>query len=664
MDFFESQEQARRKSGVLVFLFFLATAGIVLTVYLLVFLLLLADADSASGAWNEMLGMADLLAMLGGLILAIIGLGTIFKMVQLRSGGAAVAELLGGRPLPPDAREPHERRVLNVVEEMAIASGLPVPPVYLLDKEEGINAFAAGLSPGDAVIGVTAGTAKLLSRSELQAVIGHEFSHILNGDMRLNIRLMSVIHGLVILGLAGRVLLRVAAFGGSGSRDRKGSAIPMLLGLSFMIIGSLGMFFGSLIKAAVSRQREYLADASSVQFTRDAGAMAGALKKIGALAQGSRLENPNAPQASHMYFAQGVNVLMASMFATHPPLEERIRRVDPAWDGTFPAPRQAERTETPASAERTDDFALAPDAAAPASLAFSGNVSVPDPRQLVATIGQLDAAHMEHARHVRQIIPRALTEAARDPDQAQGVVFSLLMAAREDVARSQFAVIENGYGPEMSAAVRRLAETAPDRALRLPVLDLCFPALRRMPFDRYPLFKSVLLDLIKADGRIGLFEWALHRAVLRHLEPAFNVSAKKRLGHASLAGMTREVSLILSALAHVGDHAGGPESAFAQGVRILELPSAVFLPRSDCGIQALDQAVNKLNSLKEKGRRKLITACAAVVAANGKVSPSEGEVLRAVCDALECPMPPLLPDGGSGGTDHSARSFAARQAAP
>lgn len=646
MDFFDSQEKARRKSTVLVFLFFLATAGIVLTVYLLVFLLLLADSGTATGAWTELLGMVDFLAMLGAVILAIIGLGTIFKMAQLRGGGAAVAELLGGRPLPPDAQDPHERRVLNVVEEMAIASGLPVPPVYLLDKEEGINAFAAGLTPGDAVVGVTAGTAKLLTRSELQAVIGHEFSHILNGDMRLNIRLMSVIHGLVVLGLAGRLLLHMAAYGGGRSRDRKSSAIPLLLGISFMVIGSLGMFFGSLIKAAVSRQREYLADASSVQFTRDPLAMAGALKKIGALTQGSRLENPNAPQASHMYFAQGVNVMMASLFATHPPLDERIRRVDPGWDGSYPAPREASFHEESATKIKPSGFGQMGGLGQETSFAFSEKIAVAGPEKMTATIGRLDEANIVHARHVREMIPQPLTDAAHDPDGAQAVVFSLLLAAHDDVARAQLAVVEERCGPKMKETIQRLAAHNVKRVLRLPLLDVCFPALRRMPFDRYPIFKSAVLEMIKADGRVELFEWALHRAVLRHLEPAFRVSKKVRLVHASLSGLGQEAAVILSALAHAGEHPPGAAAAFARGAKALNVQGMVLCSRAQCGIQALDQAVNKLNGLKEKAKRDLITACAAVVAADGRVSPSEWEVLRAVCDALECPMPPLPPGAG------------------
>jgi Zn-dependent protease with chaperone function len=666
MDFFASQEKARRKSTMLVLLFLVATVGIVATVYLLIFILLLLDAPTASQAWRDMRELADVLLWLGVIIVSIIGLGTLFKMAQLRRGGAAVAELLGGTPLAPDTRVPEEARVRNVVEEMAIASGLPVPPVYILEQEQGINAFAAGQSPGDAVIGLTSGCARQLNRAELQAVIGHEFSHILNGDMRLNIRLMSVIHGLIILGLAGRVLLHMAAFGGS-SRDRKGSALPLLLGAGFLIVGSLGMFLGSLIKAAISRQREYLADASSVQFTRDASAMAKALKKIGALSQGSRLEHRNAAQASHMFFAQGVTSYMNSLFATHPPLDERIRRVEPNWDGNYPVPGSA--PDTPLAGQGATEPAhggptvtpTRPDQDQAETFGFSSLSSPvqaatdktgPSAAAITASVGQLDELHVAYARRLKQRIPDELTQAAHDPLRAHEVVLALLLDKEASVAAKQIKAIDEAFGADTVAGVRDLAAREPAVELRMPLLDICFPALRRMPFDRYPVFRNVLLEMIRADGKVGLFEWALHRAVLRHLEPAF-VPAKPRLSsHTRLAAVKAEAGVILSALAHVGAKAEDATRVFDLGAKELDLSGLVLRSRRDCGIQALDKACAGLNRLREPGKRKLITACTVVITADGMVTVAQAEILRAVADALECPMPPLLP-GQMTPTDHA-----------
>ena len=264
---------------------------------------------------------------------ALITVGSLYKMAQLAGGGTVVAERLGGRRVYPNTTDPVERRLLNVVEEMALASGVPVPPVFLLSEEQGINAFAAGYSPSDAVVGVTRGCAQQLTRDQLQGVVAHEFSHILNGDMRLNMRLIGVLHGILLMGLVGRELLRLVGHSGGGRSRRNDGAAPLLLiGLAFMVIGFLGLFIGNLIKAAASRQREFLADASAVQFTRNPEGIAGALKRIGAAVFGSKLASPRAAEASHMYFAEGISTL----FASHPPLHERISRIDPQWDGKFP----------------------------------------------------------------------------------------------------------------------------------------------------------------------------------------------------------------------------------------------------------------------------------------------------------------------------------------
>ena len=270
-------------------------------------------------------------------VLVLVGGGSLYKIAQLRGGGRVVAEQLGGRLLHPDTTDPHERVLLNVVEEIALASGTPTPPVYLLEEEEGINAFAAGFTPDDAVIGVTRGTLHQLQRAELQGVIAHEFSHILNGDMQLNIRLMGVLHGILLIGILGYFVFRSAMFSSMGRRSDRGNAGIALLALGggLIVIGSLGTFFGKWIKASVSRQREFLADASAVQFTRDPDGIAGALKRIGGFVSGSAVASPNAPEASHLFFGQALSGGLQSIFATHPPLAERIRRLDPSFDGEF-----------------------------------------------------------------------------------------------------------------------------------------------------------------------------------------------------------------------------------------------------------------------------------------------------------------------------------------
>ncbi|MEW6074668.1 MAG: M48 family metallopeptidase, partial [Planctomycetota bacterium] len=338
MDFFAHQDRARRHTGWLVFLFLLAVAGIVAAVYVVVLFALGGLAGSSGPPPDLWDGGVLLLTAVG--VLSVVGLGSAYKTAQLRAGGPAVAALVGARPVLPGTADAAERRLLNVVEEMAIASGVPVPPVFVMDREEGINAFAAGHSTADAAITVTRGTLEQLSRDELQGVVAHEFSHILNGDMRLNLRLMGTIHGILVIGMIGWLILRHV-------RGGKKNPLP-LIGLALFFVGYAGTFLGNLIKAAVSRQREFLADAAAVQFTRNPGGLAGALGKIAETAEGSRLHAAHAPEVSHMLFGAGTRSALGGLLATHPPLAERIRRLGAVVE---PAPR-APRGAPPAAPAR------------------------------------------------------------------------------------------------------------------------------------------------------------------------------------------------------------------------------------------------------------------------------------------------------------------------
>ncbi len=368
MDFFSHQEAARRKTKRLVVLFLLAVAAIIAGVYLVVTPVWFAYAAKEGFADDWRLWDPERLAVVALGVCTVIFFGSAFRMASLRQGGgAAVARLLGGRPVDPSTHDPDERRLLNVVQEMAIASGIPVPDVYLIEDEESINAFAAGLSTDQAVIGVTRGCLVLLSRDELQGVIGHEFSHVLNGDMRLNLRLMGILAGILVIAVIGRVLMH-------GRRSRsKGAAQVQLAGLGLYVVGYAGVFFGTLIQAAVSRQREFLADASAVQFTRNPGGIAGALKKIGGLAFGSRLTSAHAEEASHFFFGDAIRRGFSGLLSTHPPLHERVARIDPSFEGAFPRVDVASVRAAPKDAGRPPARSRAIPGPAPAAAAGTGS---------------------------------------------------------------------------------------------------------------------------------------------------------------------------------------------------------------------------------------------------------------------------------------------------
>jgi Zn-dependent protease with chaperone function len=378
---------------------------------------------------------------------AVVLVGSLYKIMALSAGGKAVAESLGGQLISPNTGDPRQRKLLNVVEEMAIASGTPAPPVYLLADEEGINAFAAGFSPRDAVIGVTQGTIDHLSREQLQGVIAHEFSHIFNGDMRLNIRLMGVLNGILVIGIIGYYLLYSASFSGHRRGSDKGGGGIVALAIGLMAIGFAGTFFGGLIKASVSRQREYLADATAVQFTRNPDGIAGALKRIGGLQHGSKVKNPGAPEISHAFFAQGISGFMQALSATHPPLAKRIRRIDPQWDGKFDSSDTTDRLRDEEEAGKTETMTRGQLANKAAAVAVGAAVA--DVMNSIDQIGNPKQETINYARALISELPAAIKEAAREPYGARAVMYSLVLDHGQEVRNKQLEQLQERADPEV-----------------------------------------------------------------------------------------------------------------------------------------------------------------------------------------------------------------------
>lgn len=635
-DFFERQSVARRNTKWLVVMFVLAVIGIVGTTFVAT-----ALAVGRAGNGDVQLGL-PVVASVGALL--IIAGGSTFKIAQMSGGGSVVAERLNGRRIYPNSTDSVERRILNVVEEMALASGIPVPPVYLLHEEKGINAFAAGFSPSDAVIGVTRGCAEQLTRDQLQGVIAHEFSHILNGDMRLNLRLIGVLGGILVMGLVGRELLRIASFSGGRSRKDNNVAVLLVIGLVFMVLGFVGLFFGSLIKAAVSRQREYLADASAVQFTRNAEGIAGALKRIGSAVFGSQVVNPRAAEASHMYFAEG----LTSIFATHPPLPERIRRIDPQWDGKFPPalPRDAVvGIGADEAAGLVGDIDL-------------GRRSVPVEivERAAEQVGNPGEIHRKYVQELLAVMPQPVVAAAHDPYGARAAIFATLLDRNQDIRMAQLRALDQLAERHVFEFTRQLIPSVDqlDVRARLPLVDMALPALRSMSMSQYQEFVRCFTSLVEADQRLGLFEWTLHHVLIRHLKPQFEPIRPRMTKYYGLEQLGSPCSVLLSALARASQ--SDDQKAFDAGVRQLPEVPLELLPPEACGLQQLNTALAELAEAAPKQRQRLVDACAACICADAAVRVGEAELLRAVCDLLDCPMPPLLP-----GQEVSPSMFAPRE---
>jgi len=635
-DFFQRQSSARRSTKWLVAMFCLAVVAIVGVVLVVTALGMgvLGDVEQATHMRNltpAQKWAAPLGAAAGALVL-ILG-GSLFKVTQLRGGGTTVAETVGGRRVAPSTTDLVERRLINVVEEMALAAGVPVPPVYLLPEEQGINAFAAGYSPSDAVVAVTRGTAEQLSRDELQGVVAHEFSHILNGDMRLNIRLIGVLHGILLLSLVGRVLFRMA--GNSRGGKNNPAVIFLGTGLAMIVIGSLGSLFGNLIKAAVSRQREYLADASAVQFTRNPGGIAGALKRIGAAITGSRLQHRNAAEMSHMYFSQGVWEGFTGLLATHPPLTKRILALEPNWNGRFP------------SASKTP-IALAEVAGASGfvgAAAASDDVPLEVVRHASDQVGEPTEIHRQYANQLVSTLPREIVEAVHEPYGARAVIFSLLLDQDPGIRNRQMQALDATTTPDIVALTAQLAPVVQqlDARVRLPLVDMSLPALRAMAKSQYVEFSHAFQKMVQADKRLGLFEWTLHRVLLRHLRPQFEQTAPPRIAYYGLQRLARPCSVLLSTLAYAGNEIDEARTAFDQADNFLTGVNVELLTTGECGLKQLDDALTQLTKVAARQRERLIDACAAAICADREVKIHEAELLRGISDMLDCPMPPLLP---------------------
>lgn len=651
MNFFDHQERARRNTGWLILYFMIAVVMVIAAVYLVmlsvaVYVTRTSEHPVRFFEWNP-----GLLTAVVTVVTSMIGVGSLYKIWTLGSHGEQVAVSLGGVKIPPNTRKLEERILLNVVEEMALASGTPVPPVYLMEEEMGINAFAAGTSPQNAVIGITRGAILTLNRDELQGVIAHEFSHILNGDMRLNLRLIGLLNGILVIALTGYVLLRLLGQIGfrssSNSNDNKGAgaviALVAAVGAALVAIGYVGVFFANLIKSAVSRQREFLADASAVQFTRNPTGITDALKKIGGWKQHSKIQNVRATEASHMFFGEGV---VSRLFATHPALITRIQRIDPRFDGKFDETDFAKHTASEVIDPRSLSMTRASFANAHAAAVAGADFHERVPNNAVERIGEPGPEHLEHAHHLVDELGQVLTQDVRDPLGAIAVVYSLLLAPETDSIRErQLRIIGDTRDLrvqfEMDRVMPRVDSLEPEK--RLPLACLALPALHQMSPSQINQFRNTVRQLIDADRKWTVFEYAIQRFVskrlVRRLEQGQSAksSAKSTLVQPSF-------QLVLSLLANLGAEASIVQKAFDEGKRAAgaSAQGLTLIAKEQCTLKSLDNALDALETAMPLQKQTMLQAFSACIASDGKVDLQELELLRVISDSLGCPMPPIL----------------------
>ncbi|MFZ5638461.1 MAG: M48 family metallopeptidase [Pseudomonadota bacterium] len=636
MNFFERQADARKASFRLIVLFALAVLGIVLAVDFAVWVAIAANDESTPAQAATILGVVSLA------VLAVIGLGSLYRIASLGAGGEVVARQMGGTPVPEQTRDPQLKRLRNVVEEIAIASGVPMPRLYVLEQEAAINAFAAGYTPSDAVIAVTRGALDRLNRDELQGVIAHEFSHVLNGDMRLNIRLVGLLFGIVMIALIGRKILEHGRFGG---RD-KGAGAILVAALVAMAIGYVGLFFGRMIKAGVSRSRELLADASAVQFTRQTAGLAGALKKIGGVGDGARLTHRgDAEEVGHMLFGDGVG--FSGLFATHPPLLQRIQALEPSFRGDQLAALQRKWMATPPNGLEED---------ARLGLTDSG-VRLPaadarfdiSPPMVAAQVAHPAADDYRSAGAIVSAMPDGLRALAASRDDVVSLVLALLLDEHPVVQARQHTEIAARLGRDtavMTQALRteRLAALHP--MLHLPLASLAFPTLSQRPRPEVNLVLDTVHAVVNTDGRVSVFEYCLGTLLQAQLREAMDPARHTPFGRRGIAGAAKEVAILLALVAQAGhDNAHDALRAYLAGLQIALPHQHIEYAPPAAGVLALDAIWPTLDALDPAAKHLLVEAVAAAVSHDGRLRVPEAELLRTVCGLLHCPLPPMLERG-------------------
>jgi len=668
MNFFETQDRARRRTKWLVFYFICAVVAIVFAAYFGVLIGMTLAGDRLD-LWEP----GWFISIAGVTCLLIFG-GSAYKSSQLRQGGRVVAKDLGGRLVLPHTRDPEERQLLNVVEEMAIASGTPVPQVYVMDEEMGINAFAAGTKPSNAVIGVTRGCLQLLSRSELQGVVAHEFSHIHNGDMRLNMRLIAVIFGLLILMLTGRIILHSilrSAFqsrvSSGNRRDRNGGdvralVIVVVIAGVFFLVGGIGAIFARLIQAAVSRQREFLADASAVQFTREPAGLAGALKKIGGWNDGSSLRSPQALAVSHMFFAEGG--LFKWGMATHPPLQVRIRALEPDWVGGFDSVAlnknqslaglydesrqqilQRQRGEVGAAADEEEASGAVANLAPVQRLSGSVNAMV-----ALSGLGQETRWSLEAGQRIHDGLDERLRSASQDRGGAQRLIFAMLLSRDRQQRQEQVEGLRKGMGSDFLREGEDWQELLESlhSAEKIALLDLCMPTLRHMSQPEYGRFIQLMHWIIATDEKVDLFEFMLQHAVTRHLAGHFEPDRRKvPPGPERMDDLPAAGNVLLTVMARIErteESAARAFQAAVKGGNGFEGWSPELLPEDSFGPEEVRSALIEFETAAPMVKKTILQMCGFAAAEDGILTSREAELLRAVADAIGVSLPPFVQD--------------------
>ncbi len=642
-DFFGRQEDAKRAARSLVVMYVLSVITVV--AMLLGPLCLIRAGVVHALRLDEYQGIAlypqvtTLCVIGGGLVALMLGV-TLFRIYTLSDGGYVVMRDIGAIPIDPDTTDPYHRRLINVAQEMAIAASVPMPDLYLLQRESGINSLVAGHGPGDAALCVTRGCLDRLDRDELQGIVAHEFSHIVHGDMRLNIHLSGLFAGIFVLSTWGRALMVWGAV-------RKNGLFAVMGGFAMFMVGSIGYVIGRLTQAFISRSREYLADAAAIQFTRQQRGLTGALKKTLALKEGSRISEFDPTEIAHMLFGEGRK--HNALLAAHPTVPARIEalgshydereilRIIQAWEA--PDPQTPTSSSAPAAPATVPPAGPVPAPVVTAAPVPAAGAAIP----AMPAVGQVGDAALAHAARCLQSLPEAWLKAAQGDGDVTVMVLAMTVSADNRVDQLQRIEARYDRGRRMQVfALLKDGGVLPIQA-RMPLLALALPSLRKMDPYRLGMLQQALHEWSHADGRVDLHEYCLVHLFRMYVREITQPGARRLMGAARLFDCRVQFGLLCALVAREGGASDDRARSLWQAVMDRAIPGHGLTYTVPSAWQTtLDSQLAVLDELRPEHKKIVVSSLSAIILVDRKVTLAEAELLRLVCACIHCPLPPFI----------------------
>mgnify|MGYP002640465002 FL=1 len=632
MDFFGAQDRARRQTRVFGLLFSLAIILVIQMMNLLVivihYLIKVNVSGSAPGGFTQFLQW-DQYLIVACLVTGFIALFGYLGIEQLFGGGDAVARLLGANLIARGTTDKQERLATQIVTEIAIAAGAPVPQLFLL-KEPAINSFAAGWDSSDAVITLTTGALTHLDRYELQAMVAHEFCHILNGDMRLNQTMAGLLQGLFIIKEWSSKILE----NGGRHRSGKSSGYFYLTLFGFLTLGSFGYFLGRWIKSLLARQQEYHADAAAVQYTRNPEAVIGMLQKLGVNYIHSRMLGSRYEQFDHAFVGIPGN---KTFINSHPPVEARIRRINPDWNIEF-LPIDIERIDAAPVMRRQEEKQQ--------QLVWTMFGLGVTESILTSAIPAFDKQIFDPEYGHR--LPDTLLSLTRACVSSEATILAVLLASSKSAEQTHLKQLKSILDNRMYQKTLEILPSVKilDPRQRIPLIETCIPALKEMTKPQYLEFKIWIMTLFNADFKMDHDEFVVSRFVIARLDRFYNISKRPQKILNLVGDVRAEYELILSLIAYTEHDDSMAQQAFDAGKKAIAAYSLKLIPRNMVFLKQANTALDKLYALTPSLRKRLLQAAAATIALDGKITLKGFELLKTVAASLEVPMPPMAPVSG------------------